>query len=336
MSVTIKDVAKEVGVAPSTVSRTLRDHPSISRETKEKVRKAMDKLGYVPNVSAQNLANKFANTIGVILPAIGSKERKSNPFYLEVITAMNEEASKQKITISIASGESQQELLENVQLMYRQKRVDGFIMLYVEEDDSVLEYLIKNKVPFTMIGQPYKFHNEASCVDNDNQLLGWTATTHLIDKGHDSILFVTNNQQENFFRERYYGYQTCMTDKKLEALPAFPLITPDDYANFDELLKQEKITACIALDDMFALRLIQMINLSGYKVPDDVSVISFNNSIFTTLLHPYITSIDVNAAQLGKTAVQEFLTQLKNSDEMKKKVIIPHTLIENETVLNKK
>jgi LacI family transcriptional regulator len=66
MSVTIKDVAKEVGVAPSTVSRTLKDHPSISNETKERVRKAMDKLGYVPNVSAQNLANKYVNTIGVI------------------------------------------------------------------------------------------------------------------------------------------------------------------------------------------------------------------------------------------------------------------------------
>ena len=106
MSVTIKDVAKEVGVAPSTVSRTLKDHPSISKETKERVRKAMDKLGYVPNVSAQNLANKYVNTIGVILPATSSKERSNNPFYLEMLMAMNEEASQQKVTIAIASGHS--------------------------------------------------------------------------------------------------------------------------------------------------------------------------------------------------------------------------------------
>ncbi|MDT2834632.1 LacI family DNA-binding transcriptional regulator [Vagococcus carniphilus] len=336
MSVTIKDVAKEVGVAPSTVSRTLRDHPSISRETKEKVRKAMDKLGYVPNVSAQNLANKHVNTIGAILPVIGSKERKSNPFYLEIITAMNEEASQQKVTLSIASGKTQQELLENVQLMYRQKRVDGFIMLYVEEDDMVLDYLIENKVPFTMIGQPYKFHNEASCVDNDNQLLGWTATQHLVDKGHERIAFVTNNDHENFFRERFFGYQKGMMDNQLRAYPAMPLITPDDFIALDDFLKEEQPTACIAIDDMFALRLIQMLNLSGFKVPDDISVISFNNSIFTSLLHPYITSIDVNATQLGKTAVQEFLLQLKEPDAIKKRVIIPHTLIENETVLNRK
>lgn len=333
MSVTIKDVAKEVGVAPSTVSRTLKDHPSISKETKERVRKAMDKLGYVPNISAQNLANKYVNTIGVILPVTSSKERSNNPFYLEMLMAMNEEASQQKITISIASGNSDEELLENVSLMYRQKRVDGFILMYSKEEDQVLEYLVKNKVPFTVIGQPYKHNNESNCVDNDNQLLGYTATQHLIDKGHETIIFVTNNQYENFSKDRYFGYFKCMAENQLVSYKEYSLITPQDYVEFDEFVKAEKPTACIAIDDMFALRLIQMMNLLGYKVPDDVSVISFNNSIFTTLLHPYITSIDVNVSDLGKTAVKEFLSQLREDDALKKRVIIPHQLIENETVI---
>lgn len=336
MSVTIKDVAKEVGVAPSTVSRTLKDHPSISKETKEKVRKAMAKLGYVPNVSAQNLANKYVNTIGVILPVTGSKERKSNPFYLEMITAMNEEASHQKITIAIASGETRSELLENVQLMYRQKRVDGFILMYSEEDDLILDYLVTSKVPFTIIGQPYKYHNEANSVDNDNQLLGWSATQYLIEKGHKDIVFVTNNINGNFFRERYFGYEKCLKENNLESHAVLPLITPEDYAKFEKFIEEKKPSACLAIDDMFALRLIQMMNLLGYQVPDDMSVISFNNSIFTTLIHPYITSIDVNISELGKTAVTEFLAQLKQENSLKKRVIIPHTLIENETVLQYK
>lgn len=333
MSVTIKDVAKEVGVAPSTVSRTLKDHPSISNETKEKVRKAMVKLGYVPNVSAQNLANKYVNTIGVILPETSSKERKSNPFYLEMITAMNEEASHQKVTIAIASGETQQELLENVQLMYRQKRVDGFILMYSEEDDLVLDYLVANKVPFTIIGQPYKYHNEASSVDNDNQLLGWSATQYLVENGHEKIAFVTNNTNENFFKERYFGYEKYLKENGLDYYQAMPLVTPENYAEFESFMIEEKPSACIAIDDMFALRLIQMMNLLGYQVPDDISVISFNNSIFTSLIHPYITSIDVNISELGKTAVTEFLAQLKEDNNLKKRVIIPHTLIENESVI---
>ncbi|AQP54211.1 LacI family transcriptional regulator [Vagococcus penaei] len=332
MSVTIKDVAKAVGVAPSTVSRTLQDHPSISLETKERVRKAMDRLGYVPNASAQNLANKYSNTIGVILPEITTKDRRSNPFYLEVITAMNEEARKQKVTIAIASGETQTELLENVQLMYRQKRVDGFVMLYVQENDLVLDYLVANNVPCTIIGNPYRYNNESNCVDNDNQLLGRTATQHLIDKGHERIVFVTNNDQENFFKERYGGYVKAMSQNQLAPIDYFCLKQPTDYLVFEEYLKAERPTGCIAIDDMFAMRLIQMVNLFGFSVPDDISVISFNNSIFTTLIHPYITSLDIHAELLGKTALEEFLIQLKDEQAMKKRVIIPHTLIENETV----
>lgn len=334
MSVTIKDVAKEVGVAPSTVSRTLQDHPSISKETKERVRKTMARLGYVPNVAAQNLAKNFANTVGVILPVMDSKERQSNPFYLEVISAMNEEARKQKVTVAIASGNTQEELLESVELMYRQKRVDGFILLYVKEKDPILDYLVKNKVPFTLVGNAYKYSNEASCVDNDNQLLGYTATKHLIDKGHQQIIFVTNNRQENFVEERFEGYLRALKEYQLPLHPEVALIETSDYSEFGTLMNDLKPTACLAIDDMFALRLIQMLNYLGYQVPDDVSLISFNSSVFTTLIHPYITSLDINTQLLGKTAVEEFLIQLKEPEAVKKRVIIPHKLIEQETVIN--
>lgn len=336
MSITIKDVAKEVGVAPSTVSRTLKDHPSISEETKEKVRKAMKKLGYVPNVSARNLASNLSHAIGVVLPVIDSKERGSNPFYLEVMTAMNEEAGRHQVTLSLASGENEDELLENVELMYRQKRVDGFVLLYGREDDRVLDFLVAHQVPFTIIGQPYRYHNEANCVDNDNQLLGRTATQYLIDKGHREIVFVSNNVKETFFKERFYGYQSCLDLHGLQAYPVYSLNEFNDYLSFESLLQERKVTACIALDDMFALKLIQFLQLSGIKVPDDMSVISFNHSIFTTLIHPYITSIDVNAEELGKVAVSEFLAQLKDPTALKKRVIIPHELMEYETVIHKK
>lgn len=336
MSVTIKDVAREVGVAPSTVSRALKDHPSISEETKERVRKAMDKLGYVPNVAARNLASNLSNAVGVILPALGTKDKESNPFYLEVIAAINEEASHHQMTVSLATGENQEELLKNVQLMYRQKRVDGFILLYVREDDQVLDYLVDQHVPFTIIGQPYKYHNEASCVDNDNQILGRTATQYLIDKGHSNVLFVTNTENENFFKERYLGYRRCLKEQNLKVLDYSVLKEASDFLALKDKITSSQVSACIAIDDMFALRLIQFIQLNDWSVPDDISVISFNNSIFSTLIHPYITSIDVNSKELGHLALQEFLEQLKKTDSVKKRIIIPHRLIERETVISYK
>ncbi len=333
MGVTIKDVAKEVGVAPSTVSRVLKDHPSISADTKERVRKAMDKLGYVPNISARNLVSKLSNAIGVVLPIIESKERTSEPFYLEAITAMNEEASKHQVSIAIASGNTEKELLEAVQLLYLQKRVDSFILMYVKENDIILDFLIDKAIPFTIIGHPYRYYNETSCVDNDNQLLGRSVTQYLIDKGHRDILFVTNNSTENFFKERFYGYEMCLRENSLVPYPVCDLEKTDEFIQLDSLLSQRKISACIAIDDMFALKVIQFIQLSGLNVPDDISVISFNNSIFSTLIHPYITSVDINTRELGKSAVLECLYQVIHPNELKKRVVIPHKLIERETVI---
>ncbi|UUV98728.1 LacI family DNA-binding transcriptional regulator [Vagococcus luciliae] len=333
MGVTIKDVAKEVGVAPSTVSRVLKDHPSISSETKERVRKAMDKLGYVPNIAARNLVSKLSNAIGVVLPIIESKERASEPFYLEAITAMNEEASNHQVSIAIASGNTELELLEAVQLLFLQKRVDSFILMYVKENDLILDFLIEKNIPFTIIGHPYRYYNETSCVDNDNQLLGRSVTQYLIDKGHKDILFVTNNATENFFKERFYGYESCLKENNLTCYPVCDLEKTNEFIQLDSLLRERKISACIAIDDMFALKVIQFIQLSGLVVPDDVSVISFNNSIFSTLIHPYITSVDINTNELAKSAVLECLNQVKHPEELKKRVIIPHQLIERETVI---
>ncbi len=332
-AVTIKDVATEVGVAPSTVSRALQNHPSISKETKDKVKKAMETLGYVPNVAAQNLAKKFANTIGLVMPVLSLKERRSNPFYLEAITAMDQEASQYDVTIAIASGETQEELLHTVQLMYKQKRVDGFILLYTKREDPVLLYLEDNYIPHTVIGQPYKYTNTTNIVDNDNRLLGQTATHHLMECGHERILFVTHVEKENVFHERYFGYQQALMDADLPVFPRALIKKTEDYLAFSDMLEAEKPTALIVLDDMFALRVIQLCNLLGYRVPDDLSIVSFNNSIFSTLIHPYITSIDIYTEELGRVAVQQFIRQLKHADAPQQKVFIQHKLIERETVL---
>ena len=139
--VTIKDVAEKAGVNPSTVSRALKDSSSISQKTKEKVKKAMSDLGYVPNLAAQMLASGLTYSVGVVLPPLITPDRASDPFFMEILTAINDEARKNDFTVSIATSDTITELKEQVQLMHRQKRVDGFIVLYSEEDDPVRNFL---------------------------------------------------------------------------------------------------------------------------------------------------------------------------------------------------
>lgn len=336
MSITVKDVAKKAGVATSTVSRVINNHPSISEETKRKVRKVMDELGYIPNLAARNLGKNTASAIGVVLPPLNTKERLGNPFYLETIETINEEARKFNMSVAVASARDFETLLANVERMHRQKQVDGFILTYSDKFDPIITYLVNEKIPFTLIGQPYTHEEQIVYVDNDNQLVGKQATDHLIEKGHERILFITNTTHENLYFERYFGYQKALM---MANLPLFPVVSfeeTQDYPEFLEVLNDTKATALVVIDDLFAVRIIQLVQLLGYKVPDDLSVISFNNSIFTTLTHPYLTSLDIDVASLGSIATQQLMAQLTNQElQSSLRVVVPHQLIQRETVLNK-
>ena len=336
MSITVKDVAKKAGVATSTVSRVINNHSSISEETKKKVRKVMDELGYTPNLAARNLGKRSASAIGVILPPLNSKERLGNPFYLETIETINEEARKSNMPVAVASARDFETLLANVERMHRQKQVDGFILTYSDKYDPIITYLVEENIPFTLIGQPYQQEEKIIYVDNDNQLLGKQATEHLIEKGHQKILFITNTTHENLYYERFFGYQKALMMTGLPIFPAVSFEKTEDYPNFAEVLKETQATALVIIDDLFAVRIMQLATLLGYKVPDDLSVISFNNSIFTTLIHPYLTSIDIDVASLGEIATQQLMTQLtKTEAQSSLRVVVPHELIQRETVLNK-
>lgn len=329
---TVKDVAKKANVSPSTVSRVINDHPSISSETKQRVRKIMDAMGYYPNITARNLGTQRANSLGVILPPLDSRERLGNPLYLELLNAVNETAAEFQVTTAVASADNSQTLLENVTRMHRQKQVDGFILAYSEKDDPVVDYLYHHQVPFTLIGRPAKRETDIVYVDNDNQLLGKQATEHLLAKGHKNILFVSNVNQEVIFFERYFGYQEAMMLQGLPTHPPLTMLQPEDYTQFPELIKETGATALVVIDDIFALRMIQLATLHGYKVPDDLSVISFNNSIFATLVHPYLTTIDIDISDLGRLGTQKLMEQINHQQSSGVQLVVPHHLIQRETV----
>src|SRR5699024_1459708 len=149
-------------------------------------------------------------------------------------------------------------------------------------------------------GQPYMHEEKIVFVDNDNQLLGKQTTEFLIQRGHQRIIFATNSTRENLYFERYFGYQKALMMNGLTTYLAVKFEETTDFIDFEEILHKIKPTALVVIDDLFAMRIMQLATMYGYRVPEDLSVISFNNSIFSTLTHPYITSIDVDVARLGK------------------------------------
>ncbi|MGN1008448.1 MAG: LacI family DNA-binding transcriptional regulator, partial [Butyricicoccus sp.] len=170
MAVTIKDVAALAGVSPSTVSRTCKDNPSISRETKERVRRAMAQLGYEPNFPASEpAAGPNGRMIGIILPP-SSRETYENPFYLEIIRGISQFCNSRQYLSTILTGQDDEEILTAIRNMVRCGQADGFVLLYSRQDDAIAEYLYNEGLLYVLIGKAYQYANQTIYIDNDNLL----------------------------------------------------------------------------------------------------------------------------------------------------------------------
>lgn len=332
MKVTIKDVAKKAGVATSTVSRSLQDHKSISEATKLKVRKAAKELGYVPNAAAQNLSSRSTKNIGIILPQALKEQKIQHPFFMNIIEEISYALTSYQYTATITAGETVEDLLANVKMMTQQKRVDGFLMLYAMEDDPVVHYLSDNDIPFVVVGHPKDADNHIRYVDNDNIAVGRTATKVLIDNGHSQIVFVSRNKKEVVHNERYDGYQLEMNKHNLDYMNLICTDDPYDMEVLVDLLENKKITGIVACDDMHAIKLIPLLLDFGYEVGKDISLVGINNSLFATLFHPYLTTVDINVDYLARESAKLIVELLNNKDLLLVKHIIPHEIIIRETV----
>lgn len=186
MAVTIRDVAALVGVSPSTVSRTCKNHPSISRETKEKVRQAMAQLGYEPNVPSGS--GQASQLIGIILPS-SSRDVYENAFYLEAIRGISQFCNGREYVSTIVTGQDDQELLRAVRTLAKDDHAGGFIVLYSREHDPVIDYLYSEGLLYVLIGKAKQYANQTIYIDNDNLLAGQEATEYLYGLGHRKIAY---------------------------------------------------------------------------------------------------------------------------------------------------
>lgn len=332
MAVTIKEVAELAGVSTSTVSRTCSDHPAISEKTKQKVRDAMAQLGYEPNFQASNLASKNSKTIGVVLP-VAENHLYQNLFFLDVIHGICQYCAKENYMNTIISGNSEEELLACVKSVVKTGKVDSFILLYSKEEDLILEYLNDNNILFALVGKPYKNINDTIYIDNDNITAGKDATDYLISLGHKKIGFLYTKGNRVFVQDRKAGYIASLLENGLEVSNNYCLeknLGKDrDIAELQELfLSPNSPTAIIALDDIIALSLEKILLAINKEVPKDVSIITFNNSLLTTLTSPQLTCIDINNYQLGWEATAQLIRHIKDPSLFPTKIIVPHSIIE--------
>lgn len=331
MAVTLKDIAALSGVSPSTVSRVCKDHPSISRETKEKVRKAIEQLGYEPSFQSGNTESK-PKTIGIILSP-SQKESFENAFHLELIRGISQFCNQHNYMSTVITGQDDEELLKVITNLVKSEQIDGFIVTYSKQNDPIMDYLYNEGLLYVVIGKAYNFSNETICVDNDNVLATQEATEYLINLGHKNIAYLGSDGNFMFTSDRKSGYQLALINHGIpidpENILELPFIPEEDTKAVYNLLNREnRPTAILVSDDIFAVALERVCIEMGISIPDDLSIISFNNSLFARLTSPRLTSVDINSVQLGIEAASQVINHIENPNLLATKIIVPHNLIE--------
>lgn len=335
MAVTIRDVAALAGVAPSTVSRTCKDHRSISEETKAKVRRAMDQLGYEYIAPTDVIRYQNSKTIGIILPP-SSRQAYENPFYLEAIRGIGQFCNGHKYTSTVITGQSNEEILDAIQTTVSESYVDGFIVLYSKEDDKIVDYLYSEGFTYVLIGKAKQFTNETIYIDNDNIMAGKQATEYLISLGHQKIAYLGSESIMIFSSDRKAGYHMALMQNDLPIEKSYCIevdnVFMDECKPLWELLRSEnRPTAMVVSDDILAVSLERVCNQCGISIPEDLSIISFNDSLFAKLTSPQLTSIDVNSFQLGIEAASQLINHIENPNLLATKIIVPHRIIERDS-----
>ena len=335
MAVTIRDVAALAGVSPSTVSRTCKDHRSISEETKIRVRRAMDQLGYEYSAPQEASNNQTSRTIGIILPP-STRQTYENPFYLEAIRGISQFCNGHKYISTIITGQNSEEVMEAIQTMVSGNHVDGFIVLYSKEDDAIVDYLYSEGFTYVLIGKAKQFANQTIYIDNDNILAGKEATEYLISLGHKKIAYLGSESIMVFSSDRKTGYQMALLQNDLPVEKKYCVevdhVFMDECENLLDMLKSEdRPTAMVVSDDILAVSLERVCNQCGLSIPEDLSIISFNDSLFAKLTSPQLTSVDVNSFQLGIEAASQLINHVENPNLLATKIIVPHRIVKRDS-----
>lgn len=314
--ITIKDIARELDISPSTVSRALKDHPDISIKTKKLVKELAEKLNYQPNSIALSLRSRKSNTIGVIIPQI------VHFFFSTVISGIEDIAYAAGYSVIVSqSNESYDREVIDTQALFN-NRVDGILASLSKEtmDYSHFQSLHSRGIPlvfYDRVCDPI----ECSKVIVDDFDAGYMATKHLIDQGYKRIAHLAGPESLNMFRQRLDGYKKALTDHGLEIREEY---IKQENASEDEdlakeltqqLLKLKEIPdAIFANNDIAALGAMITIKDHGLKIPDDIGIVGFSNWRFTSLTEPTITTVSQPGFEMGQEAARLLIEAIEADD----------------------
>ena len=336
--ITIHDIAKELNVSASTVSRALQNHPRISQSTREAVKKLAERYNYQPNVVASSLRRGKSRTVGVIVPRINRN------FFANVIGGMEEVLAASGYNLMICQTHERVENEASAIKTLINARVDAILLSISMETTSNdhLKVLLERDIRLFFFDRVFEGTNVGSVVVDD-QLGAYLNVKHLLEQGYRRIVHVAGADHITVYRERKDGYLKAMTEAGIDVPPSWimekPLILEGGESAFETGIELSGVPdAYFCAGDFAALGVMQAALKQGLRIPEDLGITGFANEPFTAFLEPSLTTVDQRGGEMGKIVAEMFLqcgektTPAESCDQI---VLKPELIIRNSSILTR-
>ena len=328
-NLTIKMLARQLGLSVSTVSKAISDSHEISASTKQRVNDLVQKLNYVPNPYASSLRTRNSKTIGVVIPEV------ADSFFAQAINGIESVAQEKGYHVLIYLSHENFEKEKKILKDFESGRVDGVLISVAKEtiQHYHIDALMDKGVPIIFFDRVMDEVTTAKIITNDYESAR-LATEHLIKKGCNRILFLSFSHTLSITCKRLAGYKKALLDNHLKYADN-NILTFSNDAKKDYLLLQKKLKSAnkgvgiLASVEKLALPIYKACEDLQLSIPEDVQVISFSNSDSAAFLHPPLTTVTQPAFEIGKTAASLLVKALerKNYELPLEEIVIPSDLI---------
>lgn len=330
-NVTIVDIAEEVGVSYSTVSRVLNGFDAVKDSTRQRVLEAADRLGYVRNSQARSLAKGRTNVIGVLAQNID----KGYGYTGEILRGVDRELYRANYHLMMFTSrryvEQEKVFVETI----ASSLTDGVILIAPLLPSNYIEYLHERKFPYVLLDQSDNTYS-SPIVECTNWQGAYDATSHLIELGHRRIAFIEGLTNIQSAIDRHDGYRVALADNNLQYIPEIVVQGDFSHASGYQAAKQlltlsKAPTAIFASNDVEAIGAIEAIRESGLRIPEDISIVGFDDIPIASIMFPKLTTVQQPLEQMGSISARLLLEQVENPQNPPRRITLSTQLIKRES-----
>lgn len=326
--VSIRDVAREAGVSITTVSRALNGYSDVSEATKARIREVAEQLDYAPNANARGLSSKAVTTIGLLVSDLSRQDE--NGFLHGHLSGLYRFCAECSYEFILLVTETEQQKKLSFRQLCRSKNLSGLIVTGLRTDDTYYEEIMKSDIPCGLVDMEV-WGNKKCNITIDNVTAAKEAVQYLISQGHRHIAMLNGKKMTDVSGRRYAGYMSALVEADMPLVMDYMR-----YCDFDQNMAYEEtkklltaypqVTALFCASDVMALGAIQAVYELGLKVPEDVSVVGFDDIVLGKYVYNGLTTIHQDPQAMGYEGGKAVRRMILGED-VEEKIVLPHKLV---------